>query len=126
MEHSGSALAQVLDGFLLFVSWDDKIAAAMRRCKQDKHLTKKGTLLGPLCSRILIRDSSGVHLLHSAPDRPALGGGAGHGGGCRGGSLAGRGGRGGRGGKENVSLRNGGAAAAAPGAAAQAAAAAGP
>ena len=52
----------------------------MRRCKQDKHLTKKGTLLGPLCSRILIRDSSGVHLLLSAPDRPALGGGAGHGG----------------------------------------------
>ena len=56
MEHRGSALAQVLDGFLLFLSWDDKIAAAMRQCKQDKHLTKKGTLLGPLCSLFLIRD----------------------------------------------------------------------
>ncbi len=70
------------DGFVPLSSWDDKIAAAMRRCKQEKHLTKEGALLGPACPRIRLPSTS--HHQRSASDCPARGGGGGPGRGTQG------------------------------------------
>ncbi len=51
---------QIQDGFVPLSSWDDKIAAAMRRCKQEKHLTKEGALLGPACPRLRLPSASSL------------------------------------------------------------------
>jgi hypothetical protein len=66
---------QIQDGFVPLSSWDDKIAAAMRRCKPEKHLTKEGALLGPACPRIRLPSSS--HHQRSASRSPTAPHGAG-------------------------------------------------
>ena len=90
------------DGFKPLATWEEKVMTAMRLCKQDKHLTKEGTPMGPLCPRLLKR-SFGTH---SNPNTPNAGrgrhtsrGGGGRGRFGRGGSYGGR--RGGHG-KENA------------------------
>jgi hypothetical protein len=45
-------MAAVTDGYTPLQSWDDKVAAAMRAIKQDRHLTKDGVPIGPVCPRL--------------------------------------------------------------------------
>jgi hypothetical protein len=45
-------MAKVQDGFKPLASWEEKIASAMRSCKQDKHPTKDCVPVGPVCQRL--------------------------------------------------------------------------
>ena len=45
-------MASVTDGYTPIQSWDEKVATAMRVCKQDRHLSKEGTPFGPVCPRL--------------------------------------------------------------------------
>jgi len=117
-------MIKVADGFKPLPNWEERIANAMRACKQDKHLTKEGVPVGPVCPRLAKRLFSAGGSASANP--------SGHGrpfGGANGrGSSSGRGGgRGGRRGgrcKENSKPGRSAAAAAAPAAAPGAAAAA--
>jgi len=42
----------VQDGFVPLRTWEEKVTAAMLWCKQDKHLSKDGVPLGPVCPRL--------------------------------------------------------------------------
>lgn len=117
-------MIKVADGFKPLPSWEERVANAMRACKQDKHLTKEGVPVGPVCPRLAKRLFSAGGSASANP--------SGHGrpfGGANGrGSSSGRGGgRGGRRGgrcKENSKPGRSAAAAAEPAAAPGAAAAA--
>jgi hypothetical protein len=117
-------MIKVADGFKPLPNWEERIANAMRACKQDKHLTKEGVPVGPACPRLAKRLFSAGGSASANP--------SGHGrpfGGANGrGSSSGRGGgRGGRRGgrcKENSKPGRSAAAAAEPAAAPGAAAAA--
>jgi hypothetical protein len=114
----------VQDGFTPLKTWEEKVTAAMRLNKQDKHLSKEGVPLGPLCQRLSkkhLREEPHSHHENGRSRASQRGGSSKSSGGKS------RGGRGGRhaGGKENSNpSRSSGAAApaAAPGAVAAAAA----
>jgi len=118
-------MIKVADGFKPLPSWEERVANAMRACKQDKHLTKEGVPIGPVCPRLAKRlfSANGSASSKDGRGRP-FGGNNGRGsyrGGGRGGGRGGR--RGGRG-KENSNKPGRPAAAAAAPAAAPGAAAA--
>ena len=114
-------MIKVADGFKPLPNWEERIANAMRACKQDKHLTKEGVPVGPACPRLAKRLFSAGGSASANP--------SGHGRpfGGRGSSSGRGGGRGGRRGgrcKENSKPGRSAAAAAEPAAAPGAAAAA--
>ncbi len=48
-------MAKVMDGYTPIASWDERVAIAMKETHQERHLTKDGTPLGPLCPELLRR-----------------------------------------------------------------------
>ena len=117
-------MAAVQDGFKPLASWEEKVATAMRLCKQDKHLTKEGVPVGPVCPRLAKRlfPPSGAGSSSATGSGRPFGSANG-----RGGARGRGGGRGGRRqfrGKENSKSGRSAPASAAPAAPAAAAAAA--
>jgi uncharacterized membrane protein YgcG len=116
-------MVKVADGFKPLPTWEERVTSAMRACKQDKHLTKEGVPIGPVCPRLAKRLFS-ANGSASAKDGRGRSFGGNNGRGSFRGRGGGRGGRRGGRGKENSKPGRPAAAAAAPAAAPGAAAAA--
>ena len=117
-------MIKVADGFKPLPNWEERIANAMRACKQDKHLTKEGVPVGPVCPRLAKRLFSAGGSASANPSGRGRPFGGANGRGSSRGRGGGRGGRRGGRGKENSKPGRSAAAAAAPAAAPGAAAAA--
>jgi hypothetical protein len=60
----------IQDGFVPLKTWDEKVVTAMRACKQDKHLTKEGAHIGPVCPRLARRSCHRAPCRRPARSRP--------------------------------------------------------
>jgi hypothetical protein len=96
-------MAAVTDGYTPLLSWDDKVASAMRAIKQDRHITKDGVPIGPVCPRLARKVGAHGGTPGGRDSGASRGSGSGRGGSGkgRGGSSRGRGHRRDAGSKEN-------------------------